>query len=313
MVNRPAWSPHERAFLKGRRRLAAGLCVIAALAGCFPKPKPDPAPTDTTNGNSDNLPEPPIAVVEPMVKPIPPSPPEPPEPEEVPPLRRKTTWTSPTSNGVERMEEARTTKLDTVRQLFASANIAFPPAEILYRVFKRDRRLEVWASGSKAAPLTHVTTYEVCYASGELGPKRKEGDRQVPEGFYTINLMNPWSKYFLSMQVSYPNASDRILGDKAAPGSEIMIHGNCVSIGCVAMMDERMQEIWVTTMEARKQGGSVHVHIFPARDMAGLIASGEHAQHHAFWENIKEGHDFFARTKKLPQVEVQKDGRYTFR
>jgi hypothetical protein len=315
IVNWRTWSPDKLVFSQGRRRLAAGLSVAVALAGCFRKPQPDPpvpvpVPTDTTKANSDGPPKPPVAVVEPTVKLTPPSPPP---PEEVPALRRKTTWTSPTANGVERMHEARVEKLDTVRQIFASANVAFPPTQVLYRVFKRDQRLEVWASGSKEAPLTHVTTYEVCYASGELGPKRKEGDRQVPEGFYTINLMNPWSAYFLSMQVSYPNASDRILGDKSAPGSEIMIHGNCMSIGCVSMMDERMQEIWVTTIEARKQGGAVHVHIFPARDMAGLIASGQHAEHRAFWENIKEGYDLFAQTKRIPQVAVERDGRYAFR
>jgi murein L,D-transpeptidase YafK len=239
--------------------------------------------------------------------------PIPPPPEEVPALRLKTTWMSPTANGIQRMQEARVAKLDTVRQLFASANVAFPPAEVLFRVFKREKRLEVWASGSKAAPLTHVTTYEVCYASGELGPKRKEGDRQVPEGFYSINFLNPHSSYYLSMQVSYPNASDRILGDKRMPGSEIMIHGNCVSIGCVAMMDERMQEIWVTTIEARRQGAPVNVHIFPARDLTGLITSNQYPQHRAFWENLKDGHDLFANTKKVPQVGVERDGRYTFR
>ncbi|HLM71334.1 MAG TPA: L,D-transpeptidase family protein [Polyangiaceae bacterium] len=318
MVNRRSWSPGKLVLSKGRRRLAAALSVVVALAGCFPKPRPDPSPiptpvpTDTTKANSDGSPKPPIAVVEPAIKPIPPSQPPPP-PEEVPSLRHKTTWTSPITNGIERMHEARAAKLDTVRQIFASANVAFPPAQVLYRVFKRDQRLELWASGSKTAPLTHVTTYEVCYASGELGPKRKEGDRQVPEGFYTISFMNPWSAYFLSMQVSYPNASDRILGDKAAPGSDIMIHGNCMSIGCVSMMDERMQEIWVTTIEARKQGGAVHVHIFPARDMTGLIASGQHPQHRAFWENLKEGHDLFAQTKRIPHVAVERDGRYAFR
>ena len=79
------------------------------------------------------------------------------------------------------------------------------------------------------------------------------------------------------------------------------------------MMDERMQEIWVTATEARKQGATVHVHMFPARDLAGLIASNEYPEHRACWENRKEGHDLFARTRKIPQVSVERDGRYTFR
>ncbi len=334
VVIRPTSCAETRSFLQGSRRLAAALIVTTAVAGCGPRPGPDPVrrpePIAQTTTSRNERPAPPIAgpASDPTIKPAtsttpttslattptaaPIATPTPPT-EETPPLRRKTTWTSSTENGVQRLREARAAKLDTVRQLFAAANVAFPPAAILLRAFKRDQRLEVWASGSKAAPLTHVTTYEICYASGGLGPKRMEGDRQVPEGFYNISYMNPWSKYFLSMQVSYPNASDLILGHKKSPGSEIMIHGNCASVGCISMMDERMQEIWVATDETRYKGGKIHVHIFPARDMAGLIASGKHPEHRAFWENIKEGHDLFARTKKIPEVSVKSDGRYAFK
>jgi hypothetical protein len=193
--------------------------------------------------------------------------------EEVPAVRMPTEWASGTINGVKRIEEAKAAKLDVVKGLFKDAGVAYPPSQILLRGFKKEKRVEVWAAADITGPLTHVTTYEVCYASGELGPKRKEGDRQVPEGFYGVNLYNPSSSYHLAFQVSYPNQSDRILGDKRTPGSEIMIHGNCVSIGCLAMSDERIQEIWLAVTAVRDRRGKIDVHLFPTRDMAGLIAT----------------------------------------
>lgn len=232
--------------------------------------------------------------------------------EEVPPVRKPTEWSSGTINGVKRIEEAKAAKLDIVKGLFGGAGVAYPPSQILLRGFKKENRVEVWAASGIAGPLTHVTTYEVCYASGELGPKRKEGDRQVPEGFYNVNLYNPSSSYHLAFQVSYPNQSDRILGDKRTPGSEIMIHGNCVSIGCLAMSDERIQEIWLAVTAVRDRRGKIDVHLFPTRDMAGLIATTEQKQHIPFWQNIKEGFDYFQQKKIVPRVTVDKEGRYRF-
>jgi murein L,D-transpeptidase YafK len=183
---------------------------------------------------------------------------------------------------------------------------------MLLRAFKKERRLELWATSRRTAPLTHVTTYEICATSGTLGPKRREGDGQVPEGFYTLSDYVPASDYYLAMLVNYPNRSDEILGDKRNPGGEIMIHGRCNSIGCLAMTDERVQEIWVAATALRYAGGTVHVHIFPSRDMNRLLASGEHPEHRAFWENIREGFEDFERTKRMPRVRVDAQGRYHF-
>lgn len=182
--------------------------------------------------------------------------------------------------------------------------------EVLFRVFKRERVLQVWASDAARGPLTPVATYEVCYASGKLGPKRREGDRQVPEGFYRLGYFNPLSSFHLSMLVTYPNASDRLLGHPTEPGGEIMIHGNCVSIGCVAMSDERIEELWLI---AREGGVPAHVHIFPTEDIDGLLRSGEQPEHHAFWQNLREGLVRFEQNKELPAVSVAPDGRYRFR
>lgn len=233
--------------------------------------------------------------------------------EEAPAVRLPTTWASETINGMRRIEEARAAKLPVVKALFEEAKVAFPPGQILFRGFKKEKRIEVWAATEATGPLSHVTTYEICYASGALGPKRREGDLQVPEGFYTVNLYNPSSTYYLAMQVSYPNLSDRILGDKSRPGSEIMIHGNCVSIGCMAMSDERAQEIWLEAAAVRDKRGTVHVHLFPTRDMAGLVAKTEQKEHVPFWENIKEGFDYFQAKRLIPSISIDREGRYHFK
>ncbi|MCA9720144.1 MAG: L,D-transpeptidase family protein [Myxococcales bacterium] len=176
------------------------------------------------------------------------------------------------------------------------------------RAFKAERELEVWATDRRGDPFTHVTTYKICAASGVAGPKKAEGDGQVPEGFYTINLFNPRSSYHLSMRVSYPNRRDRAL---RYTGSAIMIHGDCVSIGCLAMSDERIEELWVMN-KALPEGERADVHLFPGRDLAGMIerARPRDPELAAFWTTLKRGNDAFEANHQLPVIRV-KDGAYT--
>src|SRR4051812_28702290 len=170
----------------------------------------------------------------------------------------------------DRVAAAERAREGVLAQSLAAAGVAWPPEELYLRAFKHERELEVWA-GARGKQLTKVKTYPFCAASGELGPKRQEGDLQVPEGFYTIDLFNPTSTFHLSMRVSYPNESDRILGRRPLGGA-IMVHGNCVSIGCIAIQDDPIEELYVMTLDARaKMGRQVPIHIFPRRlDAAGL-------------------------------------------
>jgi len=229
-----------------------------------------------------------------------------------PPLRDFTEWfyDGPDSSTA-RVKAAEEAKLEVVRGLFESAGVAFPPHSLLFRIFKQEQVVEVWA-GDRNKPMRQVTRYGICSASGGLGPKRRSGDMQVPEGYYHVDLFNPHSSFYLSLRVGYPNASDRILGKRGSLGGDIMIHGNCVSIGCIALSDERMQEVWVMADAVRKAKRKVHVHIFPARDLAGLIAQTVDEERRSFWENLLVGKELFDQEGRLPSWSVGADGRYRF-
>jgi murein L,D-transpeptidase YafK len=215
----------------------------------------------------------------------------------------------------ERVRRAEVDKRPIVAALFAAAGVSFPPKALLFRAFKQDRELEIWAASERSAPLTLVTTYQICRISGDLGPKRREGDRQVPEGFYHIHYLWPDSAYHLELKIGYPNDLDRHLSEHVpeGPGGEIMIHGSCASVGCLAMSDERIEEIWSIASAFQKGDDRVIVHIFPARDMAALLRDEDYRRHWAFWANLKEGYDLFERTHRLFRVEADWHARYWFR
>lgn len=236
-------------------------------------------------------------------------------PKDAPPrasIRAPTDWDGSDIPYAARDAHAFSARSTVVKELFAAAHVSFPPASLLFRAWKSERELEVWASSSKDEPLSKVATYGICRLSGELGPKRSEGDGQVPEGFYTIHYLWSTSNYHLEMKVGYPNASDKILGTRE-PGGDIMIHGACASIGCLSMSDERAEELWVMASSVMKAGAKVHVHIFPARDFADLLANKDRERNWDFWRNIKEGLDAFEQTRRLPVVGVDWKGRYTFK
>lgn len=213
--------------------------------------------------------------------------------------------------GLARVAEARRTKLAVVQALFEEAGVAYPPAEIVLRGFKRERELEVWASSRAGEAMRPIATYTICATSGVLGPKRQEGDGQVPEGYYRISYLWPKSAFYLAMKVGYPNVSDRRLGHPTMPGSDIMIHGGCASIGCLAMSDERIQEIYVMASEVQGRA-PVTVHLYPTRDRAWLVEQPAWQEHGAFWDNLYEGFEMFEASRRPPEVRVDVRGAYHF-
>lgn len=170
-----------------------------------------------------------------------------------------------------------------------------PEKGMLIRIFKQSSELEVWKETASGYKL--FKTYEICAWSGELGPKIKEGDRQSPEGFYTITpgLMNPNSSYYLAFNTGFPNKFDRAHG---RTGSDLMVHGDCSSRGCYSMTDESIAEIYALARETFKGGNpSFQLQIFPFRMTAQNLAKQAKSTHYAFWQNIKEGYDRFELAK----------------
>ena len=134
--------------------------------------------------------------------------------------------------------------------------MAYPPGEVALLVFKDTRALEVYARDSNADDWRHVTSYGVCGASGKPGPKLAEGDRQVPEGIYGIELLNPASRFHLSLRLDYPNAFDRRMGaadGRVNLGSDIMIHGGAFSVGCLAMGDDVAEDLFILAARTGKE------------------------------------------------------------
>src|SRR5262249_19056046 len=174
---------------------------------------------------------------------------------------------------------------------------------ILVRIFKEESELEVWKE-DKSGHFARLRTYPICRWSGELGPKMKQGDRQAPEGFYTITpgLMNPNSNYYLAINTGFPNAYDRANG---RTGAFLMIHGDCSSAGCYAMTDEQVGEIYALARESFFGGQkSFQIQAYPFRMTPLNMARHRNSPNMAFWKMLKEGYDHFEVTRLEPKVDV---------
>ncbi|WP_448950434.1 L,D-transpeptidase family protein [Labrys neptuniae] len=183
-------------------------------------------------------------------------------------------------------------------------------APILVRIYKKESELELWKQTSSGR-YALLKSYPICRWSGQLGPKKTEGDRQVPEGFYSVSMssMNPNSKYYLSYDIGFPNAYDRSLG---RDGGNIMVHGSCSSRGCYAMTDNQVAEIYAVAREALQGGqASFQVQSLPFRMTPENMARNRRNPNIGFWQNLKEGTDNFEVTKQTVKVDVCK-GRYVF-
>jgi murein L,D-transpeptidase YafK len=181
---------------------------------------------------------------------------------------------------------------------------------ILVRIFKQEAELEVWKE-DKTGRFALLRSYPICRWSGELGPKIKQGDRQAPEGFYTItpSLMNPNSQYYLAINTGFPNAYDRA-NDRS--GAFLMIHGDCSSAGCYAMTDEQIAEIYALARESFFGGQkSFQIQAYPFRMTPLNMAKHRSSPHLAFWKMLKQGYDHFEVTRLEPKVDVC-DKHYVF-
>ncbi|MBI5498093.1 MAG: hypothetical protein HY904_24030 [Deltaproteobacteria bacterium] len=215
-----------------------------------------------------------------------------------------------------RVKAARQRATDVIQGHYRAAGVAYP-GRVHLRAFKGEGVVELWA-GPDGQELKRVRSFAVCARSGGLGPKRKEGDGQVPEGFYQVDRFNPYSNFHLSLGVSYPNAADRVRNKGNRLGGDIFVHGNCVTIGCLPLRDGPIEELYVAVLDARLGGQkSIPVHIFPHRmddeGMKWLRALGPDDALWAFWEELRPGYDAFERTHRVPRVVVDRAGHYVVR
>ncbi len=183
--------------------------------------------------------------------------------------------------------------------------------EVFIRIFKKDSELELWVK--KGDSFSLFKTYPICfYGFKGLGPKLEEGDGKAPEGFYFVkqNQLNPNSKFHLSFNLGYPNQYDRAHG---RTGSALMVHGNCVSVGCYAMTDAKIEEIYTIVYHALANGQPFfRVHVFPFKMTQENLDKYKDSQWFSFWKNLKQGYDYFENNKHMPPNVEVKNNIYTF-
>lgn len=188
---------------------------------------------------------------------------------------------------------------------------------IYIRVFKEEQLLEIWGKNQNDSKHQLLKSFEVCESSGSVGPKRQQGDGQVPEGFYHIDRFNPTSNFYLSLGINYPNKSDRILGVKGKLGGDIFIHGACVTIGCVPLTDDKIKEVYVYCVEAKNSGQTtIPVTFFPSKlgskKLTELIAREKpDASTIELWKDLSAAYLHFEASKSLPTIGFMDNGDHT--
>lgn len=193
-------------------------------------------------------------------------------------------------------------------------NLVTENEHVLIRIFKYEQELEVWVNNSEKKEYYLYKKYSICKISGTLGPKRKEGDYQVPEGFYYINDFNPKSKYKKSLGINYPNESDKILSTYKKLGGNIYIHGDCVSVGCIAIGNKFIEELFLICIRTKNP---IPVHIFPInfnnnKSKNSLLYYNYVYENKNFETNLRNGFNFFEEKKYPPKIKVDSLGYYQF-
>ncbi|MDQ3191017.1 MAG: L,D-transpeptidase family protein [Bacteroidota bacterium] len=197
-------------------------------------------------------------------------------------------------------------------------NIRPEELNILIKAYKEEQEFEIYAKNKSDNKYKKILSYSICSSSGRLGPKRKQGDFQVPEGFYHIDRFNPVSNYYLSLGINYPNLSDRKKSSASNLGGDIFLHGECVTVGCLPMTTDKIKEIYIYAIQARHSGQlKIPVYIFPFK------MTDENFEKHktkysdnfeliSFWTNLKTGYDKFEKELTEVKITVDKQGNYLY-
>lgn len=215
-----------------------------------------------------------------------------------------------------RVREAYSRKEKSVLKTLSTHAISRDSLRIYLQAFKTEKKLEVWAKNLHDTAFVMVKEFPICEISGEIGPKRRYKDLQVPEGFYHISDMNPYSKYYLSLKINYPNASDSLRGVKGRLGNLIFIHGGCASSGCIAITDNMISELYVYCIEAYNCGQEkIDVTIYPAKltDKTYTSLTARYSKDKdktSLWADLKKSYDRFEQCKEPASIRFLKDGTH---
>jgi murein L,D-transpeptidase YafK len=215
-----------------------------------------------------------------------------------------------------RVREAYADKEKIILNTLGEHSISRDSLRIYLRAFKTEKKIELWAKNNSDSAFILIKEFSICEISGSVGPKRGYRDLQVPEGFYHISDLNPYSKYYLSMKINYPNASDSIRGIHGNLGNLIYIHGECVSAGCIAITNDKIKELVVYCIEAYNSGQEeIDMSIFPARlnDSNYSILTSRYSRDPdklSLWADLKKSYDLFDRSQVPPTIKFLPDGTH---
>lgn len=208
-------------------------------------------------------------------------------------------------------------KEDLLKKEFEAKGLTWPAKYMYIRSFKYDSQLEVWVKGDKKEKYRLFKSYKVCALAGSLGPKRLEGDYQVPEGFYYVNEFRPNSNYHLALGVNYPNPSDRILSDQSRPGGEIYVHGSCVTVGCIPLTDPLIEELYVLAAITKNEGQDyIPIHVMPvvfkkekSHEILDKYLAGN-PDYEPMAKLMEKVYYYFNTNKALPTIMINGKGEY---
>lgn len=217
----------------------------------------------------------------------------------------------------QKISDAFANQEDSLKSQFEAKGLVWPAKYLYIRSFKYDSQLEVWVKNAKAEKYKLFKTYKICALAGNLGPKRFEGDFQVPEGFYHINEFRPNSKFHMALGVNYPNASDRILSDSVRPGGDIYIHGSCMTVGCIPITDEPVEELYVLAALTHDAGEDfIPIHVFPVKfkiEKSREVLDKYLLTHPGYEPMVKKMmkiYFYFNQYKQLPTIWINSKGEY---
>jgi len=218
-----------------------------------------------------------------------------------------------------RVREAYQQEGEKIDRILQSQGLSATDLELYLLAFKEEKKLEVWARDKESAKFNLLHSFDICRTSGVPGPKRKQGDLQIPEGFYHISAYNPWSRFHLSMCINYPNPSDRILGVQGRLGGDICIHGACVTIGCLPLTDVKIKQLYLLCVQAKNNGQSkIPITIYPARlnpDNYRRLTETyrENEDRLNLWADLRTAYEIFQTEQRFPEITFLTNGLHSIR